>query len=234
MFKELELCCKDCDSTCLVKMAFQQYLEPKAIELIELNIRQVKFKKGELMVKQRTKATHIIYLKSGIAKHYFEQDNGKNIILMVKTAPHLIGVANMFNDRINISSIATVEESNACMIDIDIFEKVVKTNSDFLINFFKLVTEMFKSSVFNFINLAHKQAIGRIADVLINLSTEIYYSTKFTLPLTRKELGEFAGSSQENVITTLSKFHKEGIIRIDGKDLEILDFDRLKQISKLG
>ena len=38
----------------------------------------------------------------------------------------------------------------------------------------------------------------------------------------------------ENVIRILSEFKKEEIIRIEGKEIEILDFDRLQMISDRG
>ena len=98
----------------------------------------------------------------------------------------------------------------------------------------ELVTGMFKESILNFINLAHKQVNGRIADVIMYLSGSVYQSSKFTLTLTRKELSEFAGCSTENVIHTLSRFHREGILNVKGKTITVTDVDRLQKISKVG
>ncbi len=110
----------------------------------------------------------------------------------------------------------------------------MKENAKFSIMLFQLASEMFKKSVLNFISLAHKQKEGRIADVLLHLSSEIYHNSAFLLHLTRKELAEFAGCSTENVIMTLSKWQNEGIITMDGKQLEIINLDKLKHISKVG
>ena len=98
----------------------------------------------------------------------------------------------------------------------------------------EIVLEMFKTSIFNFISLAHKQVHGRIADILIYFSQNIYQSPKFTLTQSRQEIAEFAGCSKENVIHTLRKFHEEGIIKIKGKQINILDFEKLLHISKVG
>lgn len=107
-------------------------------------------------------------------------------------------------------------------------------NSPFLMKLIEMITVMFRNSILNFINLAHKQVNGRIADILLYLSEQVYRNAVFTLSLTRKEIAEFAGCSTENVIHTLSKFHKDKIILLAGKRIEIIDPERLRTISKVG
>jgi CRP/FNR family transcriptional regulator len=54
------------------------------------------------------------------------------------------------------------------------------------------------------------------------------------LPVSRKEIAELIGMTTENVIRILSEFRKEKIIKINGKEIEIVDFERLKMISDRG
>ena len=98
----------------------------------------------------------------------------------------------------------------------------------------ELSSSMFKDSILNFINLANKHVNGKVADILIYLSEKIYKKKEFNLTLTRKEMAEFAGCSHENIIHTLTRFHKEGIIYSEGKTINILDIARLTEICRLG
>jgi CRP/FNR family transcriptional regulator len=120
------------------------------------------------------------------------------------------------------------------MIDSKITEDVLMDNSKFAMMMFQVASEMFKKSVLNFISLAHKQKEGRIADIILYLSEEVYLGTTFLLSLTRKEIAEFAGCSTENVIMTLSKWQNEKIVSLEGKTIVIKDVDKLKYISKIG
>jgi CRP/FNR family transcriptional regulator len=95
-------------------------------------------------------------------------------------------------------------------------------------------TQMFRQSILNFISIAHKQSNGRIADILLFLSHNIYNSKSFTLSLSRQELADFAGCSKELIIHTMQKFNSDGILSISGKNIEILDIERLHSISKIG
>jgi CRP-like cAMP-binding protein len=40
--------------------------------------------------------------------------------------------------------------------------------------------------------------------------------------------------SPETVIRMLKEFNDEGLIRMDGKSIEVLDYKRIKQISETG
>lgn len=222
-----------CD-LCLFKFACTQLLSEKEFENIDKDTFQLKFKKGEHLIKQGAKATNLIYLSQGIVKHSLEDENGKNLILTITSSPYILGGVNIFNEGTNLFSISAIEDCNVCMIDIAKIKETLVNNGEFSLKIFEMISEIFKASIFNFINLAHKNVNGKIADIFLFLSKNVYKSNKFTLSLTRKELSEFAGISNENVIMTLSKFNKEGILKVEGKEIEIIDNERLKQISKIG
>jgi CRP/FNR family transcriptional regulator, polysaccharide utilization system transcription regulator len=223
----------NCD-TCLFKIISCQYIEPAEFERLRKASAQLRFKKGESILKQGARATHLAFLQKGIVKFFYEDEKGKNLILTITQSPSLIGGANVFNESMNLFSIQAVEDCEVCMIDLGMLKEIAMTNNRFLMKLLELVTGMFKDSIINFINLAHKQVNGRIADVVLYLSTSVYRSQQFTLTLTRKELSEFAGCSTENVIHTLSRFHREGILNVKGKSIEITDLERLQKISKVG
>ncbi|MFZ4463393.1 MAG: Crp/Fnr family transcriptional regulator [Bacteroidales bacterium] len=195
---------------------------------------QQSYKAGEIILKQGMRTNHLVYLISGIVKFNYLDENGKNLILTLSVAPTLLGLANILNEDVNLFSIIAIEECKGCLIDLNKLKLLTMNNRMFMMNILKMSTGMFRSSIMNFISLAHKQVNGRIADVLIYLSKNIYKSNQFTLSLSRQELAEFAGCSKENVIHTLRNFNSDGIISLSGKKVYILDPDRLVMISKNG
>jgi CRP-like cAMP-binding protein len=81
---------------------------------------------------------------------------------------------------------------------------------------------------------SHKQLPGRIADVILYFSEEIYHNTEFTFPFTRKELAELAGTTKESFIRTLTEFKNDKIIELDGSAIMIKSMDIIKTLSALG
>jgi len=211
-----------------------QFISEKDFDKLEKTSVKLNFKKGETILKQGGMPTHVVYLEKGIVKFNYENETSKNLILTIVSAPKILGGANLFYKDNNLFSLIAVGDCEVIMIDSKVIQDVLMDNSKFAMMMFQVASEMFKKSVMNFISLAHKQKEGRIADIILYLAEEVYHNNSFLLSLTRKEIAEFAGCSTENVIMTLSKWHTEKIISIDGKNIEIIEMDKLKYISKIG
>jgi CRP-like cAMP-binding protein len=222
------------DNSNIFQLFSGQFLSADEIELIGKNSQKLSFNKGESLIKQGSKSTHVAFLIKGIIKHTYQNENNKNLILAIASAPSLIGGANMFHDGKNIFSVIAVEACEAFMIDIHILKQMLMHNSKLSLQLFDIVSGMSKASIINFINLAHKHVNGKVADILLYLAESVYKSQSYTLSLTRKELSEFAGISEVNFITTLKKFEKEGIVVANSKQIKILNKEQLELISKLG
>ncbi len=222
--------CKEC----LFKWFVCKYISKDDFTRLYRNSIQVKFSKGEYLVKQGTITQHLVFLSKGRVKFNFMTESGDNVIMAISSAPGLLGGINLINDDKTLFSIVAIEESEACLIKIDVLKDLMLSNSELTLKMVEFVSSIFRDSVFNFINLAHKQVNGRIANILLYLSKSVYKSQNFTLNLTRKEISEFASCSQENVIHTLSRFNKEGIIKVNNKSIEIVDIAKLENISRFG
>ena len=191
------------------------------------------FQKGEVIFKQGEKTEYLVFLTNGMAKLVYN-NNVKDLILTIEKAQTLLGLANMLNEDVNLTSIVAIEDCNGCVIDIGSFKRTMLSNRKFMFEVMVISTRMYRRSIFNFISIAHKQSNGRIADVLIFLAENIYENRSFNLSLSRQELAEFAGCSKELIIRTVQNFCNDGIIRISGKKVEILDMEKLYMISRTG
>lgn len=226
--------CKNVCDECLFKGILSDYITEGEFDVFKHSTEIKRFKKGDEVFEQSNNSPYIVYLRRGMVKFVHHDPNGTNSILTVVKAPTLLGLANVLNDDVNVFSITMIEEGEGCLISLDNLKLLAIQNPLFMMRVMKMSTDMFKQSILIFIKLAHRRVFGRIASVLLYLSKEIYQNDCFRLPLTRKELSEYVGCSKENVINTLSKLHKDRIIWIENKQVTIIDFERLENISRLG
>jgi len=75
---------------------------------------------------------------------------------------------------------------------------------------------------------------GRISEALLYLADDIYETDSFTLSITKKELADMAGISTESSSRILKELHEQGSIRIDKKQIEVVDKKYLQQLSEIG
>ena len=208
-------------------------LSTTELELINDNRYEVSFKAGEMMFKQGTPSPHFLCLTSGLAKVYIE-GYGKNLILsLVKPVEYILGPGIYVDNRHHYSASA-VEDSTACMVDVNTFKLIMRDNPDFAYEFIRRISIMTIFNFEQFISLTQKQMNGRIADALFYLSDQIYGSNPFEMTISRQDLADLSGMSKESAIRILKEFKDEGILTVNGNILHILNPQQLKKISETG
>jgi CRP-like cAMP-binding protein len=221
--------CIDCNCKSII---FKKLTDAE-LELINQNRFEVNFKAGEVMFKQGTPSPHFLCITKGLAKLYIE-GYGKNLILaLVKPVEYIFGPGVYVDNRHHYSA-AAVEDSSACMVDVNTYKQLIRENPDFAEEFIKRVS---LQSIFNFdqfVSLTQKQMHGRIADALFYLSDSVYCSNPFNMTISRQDLADISGMSKESAIRILKEFKEEGILSVDGNSVHLLNTTQLKKISETG
>ncbi|NOY51133.1 MAG: Crp/Fnr family transcriptional regulator [Chlorobi bacterium] len=203
-------------------------------DLLQKNTINIEFKKGEIVAKQGSFASHIIYLKTGLAKIYLS-GGSKDLILKITPEKRFIGLSSIFegNNKF-IYSASTYVDSEASLIDKEFFKSLIRNNSKFASNIISIQNENAAQVYSRFYSLTHKQSNGLVADLLMCLSNRVFKSTKFCLPLSRSDLADLVGLSVESVLRILKDFKEEGIIETRGKHIIINQPEALDKISIYG
>jgi CRP/FNR family transcriptional regulator len=203
-------------------------------ELVEAHSVLVNYKKGEMVCKQGSFASHIMYLEKGLVKIYLE-GNPKDLILTITPQKNLMGLQALFEgNNTFLYSISTYTDSSVRLIDIQIFKQLLKQNPLFAYRIINILNESTSQSYGRFFSLTHKQLHGRLADILLCLSRKIFKTESFDLPLTRSDLSDLTSMSTESVIRIMKDFKDDGIIDINNKSISLLDMPRLDSISAKG
>jgi len=217
-----------------LNLPFFELLTKEEIELIQNNSNIVAYQKHDKIFLQQTRTSHVMYLKSGLVKIYKDGRMNKSIMLNLETDDKFIGLTSVLGKEIHGYSASAVIKSDVLIIDINVFKSVLQKNGTFASY---IISNLSLQSLYLFDKLiaqTHKQLPGRIADVLLYFAETIYKNTKFTFPLTRRELAELAGTTKESFIRTLTEFKNDKIIDLDGSEVEIKSMKIVKTLSELG
>jgi CRP/FNR family transcriptional regulator len=220
-------------NTCLLKCDIYSALIKSGKDLKEIKPLHAYYKKHDMICKQGSEVTHALFLIKGAAKLYIEGLNSRNIILYLLKPPAYIGLLSFFEGTDYSYSVAALEESEVCFIEIKLVKDLYIDNHDLLLSLNKAFGKSVSNIMKKIISLNQKQIRGRIAENLIYLSN-LNNNHVFNLGLSRKEMGEMIAVSEENTVRLLSEFAKENIISIKGREVEILDMPLLKKISEVG
>ncbi len=222
--------CKDCaDRSCAVAI-----LSNPELEVLNSNISNIRFEKGERLFKQAALNSHILYIRRGLVKVHMRSEDQKDFILKITPAPAYLGLPTIFGDCVNQYSATAIEPTDACCIDITTFKSLIRNNGAFA---YEIIADICKDELCNFRNFvdkAHKQAPGRLAGALIYFAEQVYHQSEFRLPLTRSELAELISTSRESVSRNLHLLKEAGIIDLDKNRIRILKREKLRLIHMAG
>jgi len=201
---------------------------------LDSNSVTINYRKGEMICKQGGFVSHVMYMEKGLAKVFLE-NSVNSLVLRIIPDGNFLGLSSISETHSNFpySAMAYVD-SEIRQIDVNAFRILMEQNHEFTKEIIDILSANSLQIYGRFFCLTYKQAFGRLADILLCLSDRIFKTTEFDLPLSRKELAELSGMSSETVIRMLKEFNEEGIIKMDGKAIEVIDYNRLKQISDTG
>lgn len=219
---------------CPLKSNCFQKLNPTELELVSARKVELNYRKGENIAKQGSFVHHILFLQSGLVKIYMELQGKQDLILNILVGPQFIGLPNLFSNSPLQFSVAAIDDSVICAIDIRIIEEMITSNGFFAKSIIEDINQCTRYYFQRILSTSQKQLSGRMADALLHLSDKIYKSDTFPMQLTRKELAEFAGMSNMSAIRVIKDFEASGFIEEKKGILTIREKDKIIQLSKNG
>jgi len=207
--------------------------EDQKIQLLN-SLSTFKYRKKDIIFRQNSRIAHVTYLKSGLVKIFQESRNDKVIILKVSTPGSMLDLMSVFGKNLYQYSAAAITDVEICDIDLTVLKNIILENGKYAMQLLHILSHEGLYLLGKLSSHVHKQLPGRIADVILYFSDEVFKSEVFSLPFTRKELADLAGTTKESFIRTLTEFKNDKIIEIDGPVIRIVSMDILKTLSALG
>jgi len=230
--KELVSLCQ-CDN-CDLRDMFFGFVDPEEMNALCQTRKEKTFQKGEEIIRTGDVIKDFIYLKQGLVKLFRTDNSGKSQIIAIGKPMDFVSLMSVFSDETYKYSVSALEESTICIIDLTKVSDLAGQNGKFALSVMKKMSRISDNIILDFLEIRKKQLRGRIAHVILMFSKEIFQSDVFDLPISRKEFAEFIGMTTENVIRTLSEFRKDNLLRLYGKNIEIVDVNMLERISEHG
>jgi CRP/FNR family transcriptional regulator len=178
--------------------------------------------------------TNLYAIRLGHFKTYQINRGGDQQITGFQMAGELLGMDAISTDRHHCDAVA-LEDSEVCEIPFARLEHLFSDMPTLLRHFHRMMSQEITREQNVMLLLGNMRADQRFAAFLINLSSRYaargYSSTHFQLRMGREEIGNYLSLTIESISRLLSKFKKQGLIKVNNRDLEITDLPRLKAIA---
>jgi CRP-like cAMP-binding protein len=199
---------------------------------LEKEAKTRKFKKKDIIYRQGDFASYSFKIKYGKVKTYQINPDGKEFIHDILKDGAFLGENALIQDADRTEFAEALEDTELLLIPRKDFQDLIFQNRDVSGQFIKMLSQNLVEKEKELVEMAYDTVRKRTADALMKLN-ETYKSASpnVKFDISRSDLASMVGTATESVIRILSEFKKDGIIKIEGSTVHILNTDKLLRIK---
>lgn len=188
---------------------------------------QQDFKRNQIIYHEGDFPKNLYFVKSGIVGLFHISEEGKETFLRVFGKDEIFGHRSYFAEEPYHASSVALTPVTLAVISAEECNRICNDHPSLIKNIASTMAKDLGKAELRMAGLLDKTAHKRISESLVYL--------KLKHPdyvWTRKEIGEYSGSTFETVARVMTILEKKGLIEKSGRDFKILDLDKLLSIQE--
>lgn len=203
---------------------FERYFKAK---------KKLSFQKNDIIFDDGEIPKGVYFLEKGAAKLSKSGAFGKDQILRFIKEGDIIGYRALLCGENFQAKAEAMTDIECTFMPADVFMDLLEVDSQLsFVMLQKIAFELGESS--NTITfLAQKTVRERLAEILILLEQKLGTDPEgfIKISLTREEIANIIGTATESAIRLISEFKQDSLIEVDGRNIKILNHDKLMKLG---
>lgn len=195
------------------------------------------YKKGQVVFYEGNEAFGLYCVFSGRVKLYKTGVDGRQQIVRIAGPGDLLGYRSLFAQEPYHATAETLEDATICCIDRNAFFPTLSKNPKLALNIIRKLAKELRAAEDLATSIAQRSVRERMAELLLMLKETYGKQTKkgfvIDLKLSREEVGEMIGITQETAIRLLSEFKKDGMIDVHEREITVLNPKALLETARI-
>lgn len=194
---------------------------------------RVRVRKGDTLVRAGEPFAALYAVRSGTCKSVLVTPDGQEQIVDCHIAGDIVGIGGIAAG-VHDCAIAALEDTELCVLPFDHLEALARTSKEFQRNLHALLSRELGRERRTMLMLGTMRAEQRLAAFLLDLADRYaargYSASEVVLRMTREDIGRHLGMKLETVSRLFSRFDQEGLIRVHGREVKLIDRGALRQL----
>jgi CRP/FNR family transcriptional regulator, anaerobic regulatory protein len=191
--------------------------------------------RGDHLVRAGTDLQFLFAIRSGSMKGSILDTSGRQQITGFHHAGELLGMDAIGTGK-HVCDVIAIEDSEVCKIPFSELQQLCRDIPALARNLNCMMSREIARSYRTMLLLASMSAEERLAAFLLRLSDRYlalgYSPSQLVLRMSRDEIGRYLGLKHETVSRTLSRFQRDALISVQGREIRLMDLEQLTAIMK--
>ncbi len=209
-------------------------LTQSQLEDIEKIIVKRSFNKGETIFSDGDDGDGFYFILNGKVKIYKISAEGKEQILHIFGPGEPFGEVPVFSGQSFPANAQAIARTKVLFFPRKAFVKLIADHPSFAMNMLAVLSMRLRQFTIQIESLSLKEVPARLAAYLVYLSKEQNHRDFLTLKISKGQLASLLGTIPETLSRIFSKMTNDGLIKVNGKNIEILDYEGLKFLAEFG
>jgi CRP/FNR family transcriptional regulator len=190
--------------------------------------------RGDALFRSGQAFNNLFAVRFGHFKTCRSDPRGERYITGFQMAGDLLGMDAIGNDE-HASTAIALEDSEVCEIQYARLQRLMAEMPQMMAHFHRTMSQeiLREQSAIRFLGIL--RADGRMASLILNLSARYamrgFSPRRFQLRMSRDDMARYLGLKLETVSRLLARFREIGLIRLERRELEILDMRQLELLA---
>ncbi|MEL0651283.1 response regulator [Algibacter sp. TI.3.09] len=189
-----------------------------------------KYGKGDIIYEEGQHSNYIYLIAKGLVKSHKFDEKGKDLTTALYKEDDLFGYTSFVQNTTYEESTTAIKETTLIGVTKSALKEVLNNNHQVTLELIQLLTENLTDVKDHLLQMAYSSVKKRTANTILQFAEKLNRNPQDTIRISRNDLASVAGIATESLIRTLSSFKDSGIIEIEGRNIKILDLDKLQQV----
>jgi CheY-like chemotaxis protein/CRP-like cAMP-binding protein len=195
------------------------------------NVEAFSFNPSEIIYCEGDNSNYVYLIYKGVVKTYKIDEQGKELITSLNNEDDFFGFTSFTHNIPYQESAAAIEDTKAFRLSKSELQNILEKNHTVTLELIDYLSDNVSEIKEHLLEMAYSSVRKKTASTILQFSQKIKKNENENPKISRSDLASIAGIATETFIRTLSDFKKEGIIDIEGRNIKIINIEKLKKVK---
>lgn len=191
----------------------------------------VAFNQGDTIYEEGNHSNIIYLILNGLVKCHKLDEHGKELTTALFKEDDLFGYTSFTQNTTYQETATAMKDTKLVGLSKHQLKNILTSNHKVTLELIELLTQDISGIKDQLLQMAYSSVKKRTATTILKFAEKLNRKPEEPIRISRNDLASVAGIATESLIRTLSTFKDKGIIAIEGRNIKILDINKLQDVS---
>ncbi|AXG70783.1 transcriptional regulatory protein CseB [Kordia sp. SMS9] len=188
------------------------------------------FSKDATIYEEGQSSNYIYLIIKGVVKCHKFDEQGKELTTALHKDDDLFGYTSFTQNMPYQETATAMKDTEVVGLSKSELIDVLDKNHKVTLELIQLLTDNISGIKDQLLQMAYSSVHRKTATTILKFADKLNRHPNDPIKISRNDLASVAGIATETLIRTLSRFKKEGIIEIEGRNIKIVDYKQLQEM----